>query len=91
MGGKIGRGNGWSAAPVEMGTGIVDIYRTAAVLRDIGFNGPTELQSDYAGLGGAETGATKITLPRLWVLGLMKREVLTIRKAFQNSGTEISI
>src|SRR5581483_2259996 len=31
MGGKVGRGNGWSAAPVEMGTGIVDIYRTAAV------------------------------------------------------------
>src|SRR5581483_7586559 len=88
MGGKVGRGNGWSAAPVEMGTGIVDIYRTAAVLRDIGFSGPTELQPQYK-LGGAETGATTITLPRQFVLGLMKREVLTIRKAFQNSGTDM--
>jgi hypothetical protein len=91
MGGKVGRGNGWSASPVEMGTGIVDIYRTAAVLCEIEFTGPTELESQYKGIGGAENGATAITLPRQFVLGLLKREVLTIRKAFQNSGTGMSI
>jgi sugar phosphate isomerase/epimerase len=88
---KFARGNGWSAPVVAMGAGIVDIYQTAAVLRDIGFTGPTVLQSEYEGMGGAENGATAITLPRQWVIGLMKRDVLTIRKAFQNSNTGMSI
>ncbi len=32
---------------VPMGTGLVDIFRYATVLRDIGFNGPMELEAEY--------------------------------------------
>jgi hypothetical protein len=72
-----------------MGTGLVNIFRYAVVLRDIGFNGPMELEAEYPN-GGAENGNDKITLPRAQVLGNLKRDVLTIRTAFQQSDTGLS-
>ena len=57
------RGGGWNSPYVPMGTGLVDIFRYATVLRDIGFNGPMELQAEYPN-GGAQSGADKLTLPR---------------------------
>ena len=80
------RGGGWSSAMVPMGTGVVDIFRYARVLRDIDFNGPMELQAEYPN-GGAQSGADTITLPREMVIGNLKRDILTIRAAFQQSGT----
>ena len=49
-----------------------------------------ELEAEYP-LGGAESAADKITLPREQVLGTLKRDVLTIRAAFQQSNTGLSI
>jgi len=85
-GNTFARGGGWSSPYVPMGMGLVDIFRYVTVLRDIGFNGPMELEAEYP-LGGAQSGADKITLPREQVLGALKRDVLTIRAAFQQSGT----
>ena len=73
-----------------MGMGLVDIFRYAVVMRDIGFNGPMELEAEYP-LGGAQSGADKLTLPREMVLGSLKRDVLTIRAALQQSGTGLTI
>ena len=75
---------------MPMGTGLVDIFRYATVLRDIGFNGPMELQAEYP-IGGAESGADKLTLPRAMVMGALKRDVLTIRAALGQSGTGLTI
>jgi sugar phosphate isomerase/epimerase len=83
------RGAGWTSPYVPMGTGLVNIFRYAAVLRDIGFNGPMELEAEYPN-GGAENGNDKITLPRAQVIGNLKRDVLTIRAAFQQSNTGLS-
>ena len=80
------RGGGWTSPMVPMGMGLVDIFRYATVLRDIGFNGPMELQAEYPN-GGAQSGADKLTLPRELVIGNLKRDILTIRAAFQQSGT----
>ncbi|HEX9367230.1 MAG TPA: hypothetical protein VF921_11410, partial [Vicinamibacterales bacterium] len=80
------RGGGWTSPMVPMGTGVVDIFRYARVLRDLDFDGPMELQAEYPN-GGAQTGADKLTLPREQVIGNLKRDVLTIRAAFQQSGT----
>lgn len=85
-GNTFARGGGWTAPMVPMGQGMVDIFRYATALRDIGFNGPMELEAEYP-LGGVERGADKITLPREQVIGALKRDVLTIRAAFQQSGT----
>jgi hypothetical protein len=91
IGGKNAKGGGWSAPSVAMGTGIVHIPHVAALLAEIGFNGPSELQSEYATLAGAESGSDKITMSRQYVIGMLKRDVITIRKSFQmaNCGLEI--
>ena len=88
-GNVFARGGGWTSPYVPMGTGLVNIFRYAVVLRDIGFNGPMELEAEYPN-GGAENGNDKITLPRAQVLGNLKRDVLTIRTAFQQSDTGLS-
>jgi hypothetical protein len=49
------------------------------------------LQSEYPALGGAETGATAIAHPRQWVIGLLKRDVITIRKSFEMANCGLSI
>jgi sugar phosphate isomerase/epimerase len=85
-GNTFARGGGWTSPMVPMGMGLVDIFRYARVLRDIDFNGPMELQAEYPN-GGAQSGADKLTLPREMVIGNLKRDVLTIRAAFQQSGT----
>jgi len=73
-----------------MGSGLVDVFRYATVLRDIGFNGPMELEAEYPN-GGVESGADKLTLPREMVLGALKRDVLTLRIALAQSGTGLTI
>jgi hypothetical protein len=91
IGGKNAKGGGWTAPDVAMGTGIVHIPHVASVLAEIGFNGPSELQSEYSTLAGAQTGADTITMSRQYVIGMLKRDVITIRKSFQmaNCGLEI--
>jgi len=42
-------------------------------------------------LGGANHGNTEITLPREQVLGAIKRDVLTVRAALQESGSGIVV
>jgi hypothetical protein len=73
-----------------MGMGLVNVFRYATVLHDIGFDGPMELEAEYP-FGGPESGSDTLTLPRLQVIGSMKRDVLTIRAAFDQSGTGLTI
>jgi uncharacterized membrane protein YgcG len=91
IGGKNVKGGGWSAPYVAMGTGIVHLPRVAQVLAEIGFNGPSELQSEYRGIGGAETGADKLSRPRQFVIGMLKRDVITIRKSFEMANCGVAI
>jgi hypothetical protein len=91
IGGKNAKGGGWSAPSVAMGTGVVHLPRVATVLAAIAFNGPSELQSQYRGLGGAESGADKIDRPRQFVIGMLKRDVITIRKSFEMANCGLSI
>jgi len=89
-GNTFARGGGWTSPYVPMGMGLVDLFRYATVLRDIGFDGPMELEAEYPN-GGAQSAADKLTLPREMVIGNMKRDVLTIRAAFQQSGSGLII
>jgi hypothetical protein len=84
------RGGGWTAPAVPIGTGMVDLFSYGKALGAIGFNGPSELAVEYPN-GGVETGADKITLPRILVLGNMKRDVLTLRAAITQSGGGLTI
>jgi hypothetical protein len=91
IGGQNAKGAGWSAADVAMGMGVVHIPRVATVLAEIGFNGPSSLRSEYAGIGGAETGADRIARPRQFVIGMLKRDVITIRKSFEMANRGVAI
>jgi sugar phosphate isomerase/epimerase len=88
-GGGGGRGggsaSGWRVRQVPLGTGMDDLPQFAAVLKDIGFSGPVEVQAEYPN-GGANNASDKITLPRAQVLGAMKRDLLALRAAFEPSG-----
>jgi sugar phosphate isomerase/epimerase len=84
-GGTWAAGNGWRSRQVPLGTGVVDLPQLAAVLKDIRFSGPIEIQAEYP-MGGAENAQDKITWPRIQVLGAMKRDLLTLRRGFAASG-----
>ena len=57
----------------------------AAILKEINFLGPVEIQAEYPN-GGADNAQDKITLPREMVLGAMKRDRLVLSAAFGPAG-----
>jgi hypothetical protein len=62
-----------------------DLPKLAAVLKEINFSGPVEIQAEYPN-GGAGNAAQTITLPRERVLGAMKRDRLILEAAFGSAG-----
>jgi sugar phosphate isomerase/epimerase len=79
-----GRGapyNGWTTRQVPVGTGMVDFTLAARTLKLINFDGPTECQPEWAGLGGAESGRDTLTVPRETVIALLKRDYDTMYAA----------
>jgi sugar phosphate isomerase/epimerase len=89
-GAPAGRGGGgaanpWRARAVPLGEGMANLPEMAAILKEINFSGPIEIQSEYPN-GGADNAQDKITLPREQVLGAMKRDLIVLRAAFGPSG-----
>ena len=91
-GGRGGAGGGgpasfptWRVRQVPLGTGMVDLKQFGAVLKEINFSGPIEIQAEYPN-GGAQNAQDRITLPRAQVLGAMKRDLIALREAFAPSG-----
>jgi sugar phosphate isomerase/epimerase len=80
-----GEANPWRVRQVPLGEGMDNLPLLGAILMEIGFSGPVEVQAEYPN-GGANNAADKITLPRAQVLGAMKRDLLVLRKAFAASG-----
>ena len=69
---------------VPVGTGMVDFSLIGQTLKEIGFSGPVESQTDWP-LGGAEKGSDKTTMPPLEVIGQLKHNRLMIEQAFAQS------
>lgn len=92
-GGPGGGGGSVSAASfpasrvrqVSLGTGMDDLKQFGAILKEISFLGPVEVQAEYPN-GGANNAQDKITLPRAQVLGAMKRDLIALREALVGSG-----
>jgi sugar phosphate isomerase/epimerase len=74
----------WRSRAVPLGEGTNDLPLLATILKEINFQGPVEIQSEYPN-GGAENAQDKITLPREMVLGAMKRDLLTLKAGFAAS------
>jgi L-ribulose-5-phosphate 3-epimerase len=75
----------WRERQVLLGTGMDNLPEVADVLKEIDFDGPVQIRTEYPN-GGAETGQDKITLPRAWVLGAMKRDLLNLKSMWAASG-----
>jgi sugar phosphate isomerase/epimerase len=85
-GGRGGGYNGWTTRQVPAGTGMVDLALAARTLKAINFDGPTECQPEWTGLGGAESGRDTLTLPRETVIGLLKRDYETVHATLAAAG-----
>ena len=75
----------WRVRYVPLGEGNVQLPQFAAILKEINFSGPAEIQAEYPN-GGAENAQDKITLPREQVLGAMKKDLQVLRSAFSAAG-----
>lgn len=75
----------WRSRAVPLGEGVNNLPLLATILKEIQFQGPVEIQSEYPN-GGAENAQDKITLPRAMVLGAMKRDLLALKGGFAASG-----
>ena len=75
----------WRVRYVPLGEGNVQLPQFAAILKEINFTGPVEIQAEYPN-GGAENAQDKITLPRNQVLGAMKKDLQVLRSAFGSAG-----
>jgi hypothetical protein len=69
---------------MPVGTGMIDLTLLGKTLKEIGFDGPAECQTEWP-LGGAELGNDRITLPRQTVLGQIKHNRLMVEAAFASS------
>ena len=85
-GGRGGSVNGFRTRQVPVGTGMVDFTLAAQALKNINFEGPTECQPEWTGLGGAESGRDTLTLAPDVVIGLLKRDYDTIHAALVAAG-----
>ena len=72
---------------VPLGQGIVPLNQVAAVLKEIGFRGPIESQSEYAdGMGGR----TSLSVPRERFTQAMRQDAQLLRQPFTAVGNEMS-
>jgi sugar phosphate isomerase/epimerase len=78
-------GGAWRVRYVPLGEGNVQLAQFAAILKEIKFSGPVEIQAEYPN-GGAENAQDKLTLPRDQVLGAMKKDLQVLRRAFGAAG-----
>ncbi|HEY4077644.1 MAG TPA: TIM barrel protein [Rhizomicrobium sp.] len=76
--------------PSRVGMGMIDVALVGKTLKEIGFDGPIETRVDWP-LGGAETGADKISLPRQVVIGQLKHDRLTVEHGFVAAGWNIDV
>jgi sugar phosphate isomerase/epimerase len=75
----------WRPAWCPLGEGMVNFGRFFAQLKETNFSGPVQLHFEYP-LGGAETGARKLTIDRSRVLEAMKRDLEMVRGWLREAG-----
>jgi sugar phosphate isomerase/epimerase len=85
-GGRNAAYNGWGTRQVAVGSGMVDFTLAAKTLKLMNFDGPTECQPEWPGLGGAENGRDTLTLPRETVIALLKHDYDTIYTCLTAAG-----
>jgi sugar phosphate isomerase/epimerase len=74
----------WKPINVPLGEGMVDFDQYFSVLKKFGINVPVSLHLEYE-LGGAEHGASSITIDEKEVFGRMKKDLEFLREAWEKA------
>jgi sugar phosphate isomerase/epimerase len=92
-GGPGGPGGGVRRPPTKMrirqvpiGEGMVNFALIAQTLKEIGFNGPMEIEPEWPQLGGPDQGALTLKIPRAEVIALLRRDRLTMEGILASAG-----
>jgi len=70
---------------IPLGTGRVDFKRYFAIIKELKLNVPISIHYEYP-LGGAENGATKITIQKEEVISAMKRDLAVLKNYLKEAG-----
>jgi L-ribulose-5-phosphate 3-epimerase len=76
----------WMPQYMPLGHGNVELVRANAVLREIGFDGPMEIQPEHM-KGAAGEGMDKLQEPKDWVYSTMSEDLKMLRSAIAASET----
>lgn len=74
----------WKPVNTPLGEGMVDFNRYFSLLKKYEINVPVSLHFEYE-LGGAEHGATEITIDKKEVFAQMKKDLNLLRETWQNA------
>ena len=74
----------WRPVSVPIGEGMVDFKKYFRMLKDFNIRVPASIHFEYP-LGGVESGAKKLTIGQDEVFHAMKRDLLAIRKLWQEA------
>jgi sugar phosphate isomerase/epimerase len=69
----------WQAESVPLGEGMVDFKQYFTLLKELQIKAPLSLHYEYD-LGGADSGANSLSMPRERVLEAMKKDLITLCK-----------
>lgn len=75
----------WQIQNVPLGEGMVDFQNFFALVKQYNINGPISLHLEYP-LGGAESGARKLSVHRDVVMAAMRKDLKTLRAYLQEAG-----
>jgi sugar phosphate isomerase/epimerase len=78
------KGN-WREQWKPIGEGMVRFPQFFGMVAEAGFSGPLQIHYEYP-LGGANNGATKITIPREEVFGAMKKDLVKVHGYLAQAG-----
>ncbi|MBK7711735.1 MAG: hypothetical protein IPJ37_12870 [Bacteroidales bacterium] len=68
----------WSSETVPLGEGAVDFKRYFGLVKQLNISCPISVHYEYP-TGGAENGASKITMERDELLSVMKKDLATLK------------
>jgi sugar phosphate isomerase/epimerase len=71
---------------VPIGQGMVNLALIAQTLKEIGFNGPMEVEPEWPQLGGPDQGALTLQLSRAEVIALLRRDRLAMEAILAAAG-----
>jgi sugar phosphate isomerase/epimerase len=75
----------WMPGWCELGQGQVNFKQFFPMLKAARFTGPLQLHMEYPDLGGADTGKTKLTIPKEQLLAIMQRNLDTLKRLLREA------